>query len=274
MQNMIRYLLAVGLVLVMMTSRAEAKLVTKTVQHQAGGITFVSYLAYDDAARGKQPGVLVFPEWWGVVDFTRQKAEQLARMGYVALAVDMYGAGRTADNPQDAGKLAGQLQPPELRQRARAALEVLRKQEMVDGSKIAAIGFCFGGKVALQLAYSGADIQAVVTFHGELTPPTADEAKSIKAQILVCTGAHDPMASAQKVDAFWQALRDSSTIWEINIYSGAKHSFTNPAADKYNLPGIGYNAVAAERSWIAMQQLFHDVLERKASAQTQPAGPA
>lgn len=265
-----RYMPLGLLALALLANSASAKIITSTVSYKVGQTAFQGYLAYDDTIQEKRPGVLVFPEWWGLVAFAKQKAEQLARLGYVAFAADMYGDGQTTDDPQQAGKMAGQLQPPQLRERAQAALETLRKQETVDGSKVAAIGFCFGGKVALQLAYSGASVQAVVTFHGDLTPPSAAEAKGVKAQILVCTGADDPMAPPEKVDTFWQALRDTGVVWQLNVYSNAKHSFTNPAADKHNMPGVGYNAIAAERSWNAMQQFFREAFERKTPLQTQP----
>ncbi len=263
-----RPILLACLILMVFTRLADAKLITRTLQYKVDETTFISYLAYDDAEPGKRPGVLVFPEWWGMVEFPKQKAEELAKLGYVAMAVDMYGQGRATEDPKLAGNLVAELQPVQLRQRAAAALEMLRKEEQIDGTHIAAIGFCFGGKVALELAYSGADIRAAVSFHSDLTPPSPEDLKKIKAHILVCTGAVDPMAPAQKVQKLWQALTDSDVVWQINVYSGAKHGFTNPAADKYNMPPVGYNALAAKQSWEAMLALFEQVLAKP--PQTRP----
>jgi dienelactone hydrolase len=264
-------LLGVGMVLALLDSQAGAKLVTRTVEYKQDGTTFQGYLAYDDAVEGRRPGVLVFPEWWGLNQFPKDKAEQLAKLGYVAFAADMYGDGKVTADAAEAGKWAGGVSPQQLVQRARAALDTLRKQETVDPSQIAAIGFCFGGNAAFQLAYSGADIKAAVSFHGNLAPPSPEQAAHVKAQLLACTGAADPTVPPEKVQKFWQALEGTSVVWQINVYSGAKHSFTNPAADRYNMPPVGYNALAAERAWKAMQQLFGEVFARKERPRTRPA---
>lgn len=269
-----KVLLLAGL-LALLATQAEGKLVTRTITYKAGETTLQSYLVYDDAVQGKRPGILVFPEWWGLVDFPKKKADQLAQMGYVALAVDMFGDGQTTDDPKEAARLMGELTTQALQQRARAAMDALTRTESVDRARIAAIGFCFGGKVALQLAYTGAHVAAVATFHSDLPPPSKDEAHAIKAQILVQTGADDPMVAPEKVLKFWQAFEGTGLIWQINIYSGARHAFTNPAADAHSkqpgMQGLGYNAIVAERSWSAMQMFFREVFRRDTQPPSQPA---
>lgn len=269
-----RYLLPAALVGLLVT-QTEAKIMSKTIMYKAGETTLQGYLVYDDAIQGKRPGVLVFPEWWGVTDFPKKKADQLARMGYTALAADMFGDGRTTDDPKEAAKLVGQLSPEVLRQRAQAALQVLTQTDSIDMARLAAIGFCFGGKVALELAYSGAPLAAVVTFHADLVPPSTEQARQVKAQILVQTGADDPMVPPEKVLKFWQAMQQTGLIWQIDVYAGAKHSFTNPAADMYRtqhgLQGVAYNAIVADRSWSAMQKFFHEVFRRDTGSSLRPA---
>jgi len=254
-------LLAVSLLLVAAPiARAEVK--TKTVNYTHDGVSMVGYLAWDDAAKGKRPAVLVVHEWWGLNDYARKRAEQLASLGYVAFAADMYGEGKVTTHPQEAGQMAGEVRKnvKTWQGRAQAALKVLQDDDLVDSAKIAAIGYCFGGSTALELAYSGADLAAVVTFHGALPVPEPDQAKAIKAKILICHGALDsfiPEATIQKVrDAFEEAKVD----YEMNYYGGAVHSFTVRDADKASMKGLAYNAAADQRSWSAMLRLFGEVL--------------
>ena len=208
-------------------------------------------LAYDDAVPGKRPGVLVFPEWWGLVDFPKQKAEQLAKMGYVALAVDMYGQGQTTDDPQQAAKLAAAFQPTQMRQRAagRPGGARGRRWSTRDGSPrsdsaSAAMWHC-------RLAYSGADIRAAVDFHGDLTPPSAEEASNQGPDPASAPAPMTRWSRPEGATPFGRPCGTQPRSWQINVYSGAKHSFTNPAADKYDMKGVGHNAVAAERAWSA-----------------------
>ena len=204
--------------------------------------------------------------WWftngGASTITRKRAEQLASLGYVAFAADMYGEGKVTTHPQEAGQMAGEVRKnvKTWQGRAQAALKVLQDHELVDSTKIAAIGYCFGGATALELAYTGADLAAVVTFHGALPVPEPEQAKAVKAKILICHGALDsfiPEATIQKVrDAFEEA----KVNYEMNYYGGAVHSFTVPEADKAGMKGIAYNAAADQRSWRAMLRLFGEVL--------------
>ncbi len=240
----------------------EAAVKTETVTYQVGSKSFKSFLAWDDAAQGKRPGVIVFPEFWGLNDYAKKRAEQLAGMGYVALAADMYGDGKTTEHPKEAGALAGGVRKDtkEWEARANAALKVLQDNSMVDGKKLGAIGYCFGGSTALQLAYSGADLAAAVSFHGALIVPTEEQTKAVKGKILICHGALDtfiPEETAQKTRA---ALDKGQVDYEMVYYGGAVHSFTNPDADKKGLKGIAYNASADRRSWEAMYDLFKETL--------------
>jgi dienelactone hydrolase len=239
----------------------QAEVKTKTVAYAYNGTNFIGHLAWDDAATGKLPGVLVVHEWWGLNDYARKRAEQLASLGFVAFAADMYGDGKVTTHPQEAGQMASAVRKDVKvwQGRAQAALKVLQNHERVDTRRIAAIGYCFGGSTALALAYSGADLSAVVTFHGALPVPDPAQAKAIKAKILICHGALDafiPEGTIQKVrEAFEQAKVD----YEINYYGGAVHSFTVADADKVGMKGMAYNAEADQRSWRDMLRLFGEV---------------
>ncbi len=250
-------LAAIGFMIAPIT-RAEIK--TQEIDYKDGDVQLQGFLAYNDVAPGNAPGVLIVHEWWGHNDYARMRAKQLAELGYVAFALDMFGKGVKADNPTDAGKLAGQFYNDRnlMRSRATAGLNVLKSQKMVDPQRIAAIGYCFGGSTVLELARGGAPLSAVVSFHGGLDFPDTVAAKNIKCKVLVCTGADDPIVPPEKVDAFEKQLKDAKVDYQINIYGGAVHAFTNPEADKKNLPGIAYNEKADKRSWDAMMGLFKE----------------
>lgn len=234
------------------------KLETRVIEVDHAGTKLKCFLASDPSMSGKRPAVLVFPEWWGLNDYSRSRATQLAQMGYVALAVDMYGDGKTTDKADEAGALAGAVykDPKLLRDRAAAALDALVKQPNVDASKVAAIGYCFGGKCALELARSGANLAATVSFHGSLGTANPDDAKSIKGKVLVCTGGADPMVKADEREALAKEMEDAKVDYQMIVYGGAKHAFTNPGVAKYGLQGVGYDKNADERSWQAMKNLF------------------
>jgi dienelactone hydrolase len=243
---------------------ARAAVVTKTVAYEQGGVKLQSVLVYDDQVTLQRPGVLVFPEWWGLNDYVKGRARQLAELGYVALAVDMYGGGRATTDPKVAGALAGQFYgKPLMAERAQAALDQLLRTGLVDDKRVAAIGFCFGGAVAQTLAYSGAPLVGIVSFHGSLVPATPEAAKRNHARFLICHGALDPFTSPAALDAFKQSLDAAKIDYQLVIYSGAKHAFTNPEADAIaaatGLSGIGYNAAAARRSWALMQSFFGEI---------------
>lgn len=260
----LRYFLALVLTLTLVTE-VQAKLITKSVEYRQDGTICQGYLAYDDAGRGQRPGVLVVPEWWGLNDFARQKAEQLAGLGYVALAADMYGQGRVTKDPQEAARLAGELRgnKPLLRARAQAALKALAGEPAVDPKRLGAIGFCFGGTTVLELAYSGAGLKGVVSFHGGLTAPQPAELKGIKTAILVLHGADDPHVSAADIAAFQEAMRQGGLDWQMVFFGGAVHAYMNPAAGSNKAAGVAYDARAARRSWRYMLDFFKEIFAVK-----------
>ena len=243
---------------------ASGEVRTETVKYKLGDTTMIGYMAWDDAVQGRRPGVLVVHEWYGLNDYAKSRARQLAQLGYVALAVDMYGDGVVAKDAAEAGKLATALRNdrPLMRARAQAALETLRKNPACDPRRVAAIGYCFGGGVVLELARSGADIAGVASFHGNLDTPNADDAKNIRAKVLVLHGADDPHVNAAQVAAFQQEMRDAKVDWQMIFYGGAVHSFTNPASGDDPSRGVAYNAAADRRSWDAMKKFFDEIFKK------------
>jgi dienelactone hydrolase len=221
------------------------------------------YLVLDYSVRSKRPGVLIVHEWWGLNDFAKKRADELARMGYVAFAVDMYGKGiRTAD-PEEAGRLAGKYKGDRrlMRGRVRAGFDELRNHEQVDQRRVAAIGYCFGGTTVLELARSGADLAGIVSFHGGLQTPEPARAGSILANVLVLHGADDPMVPPEEVQRFQKEMREAGVDWQMIFYGNAVHSFTNPESGNDPANGIAYNETADRRSWEAMQSFFDEILK-------------
>jgi len=251
-----------GTLILALAGTAGAAVQTKEIEYEEGGAKFKGVLAYDDAAKGKQPGVIVFHEWWGLNDYAKMRAKQLAELGYVAFAADMYGVGKVTDHPDDARKMATEVRMNQKvwLARAQAALKVIQAQEQVDPDKIAAIGYCFGGSTALLLASSGAPLKAVSTFHAGLPPITADQAKMIKARVLVNNGADDTFVAKESIDKFKSALDDAGVKYQFVNYPGAVHSFTVKEADKVGMKGMAYNEAADTKSWQAMRDLFKDTL--------------
>jgi dienelactone hydrolase len=243
----------------------HGKLVTKTVSYEQNGTKLEGYLAYDDSVteKGKVPGILVFPEWWGVNDYVKGRVDQLANLGCVAFAGDMYGGGQSTTEVAKAKELSSQFYgKPLMAERAQAALDQLLKTGLVDESKVATIGFCFGGSTSLALAYSGAPLQGVVTFHGGLIPAPADAAQKTKAKFLILHGALDPLVNKEAVDKFLKSMDNDKLDYQFVEFSGALHSFSKPNSDKARaagLDGVGYNAEAATRSWNQMKVFFGEI---------------
>lgn len=238
---------------------AGAEVTTKTVEYEVGGVTHRGFLAWDSSAGEKpRPGVLVVPEWWGLNDFAREQAQRVAGLGYVAFAADMYGEGKVTTESETAGKWAGALKGnrPELRRRAQAALETLAKQPQVDPDRLAAIGYCFGGTTVLELARAGADLDAVVSFHGGLDFPDAPSTGSVRAKSLVLHGAADPLVPEKDVEEFLGEMKAAGAEVEFVAYPEAVHSFTNPKAGSDPSKGVAYNAEAARKSWEAMKEFL------------------
>ena len=252
----------IGLIMIVMCSVTSGKVQTKEIEYRHGDTVLQGHLAWDDAIEGKRPGVLVVHEWWGNNEYSRHRAEQLAELGYVGFAIDMFGKGITTTDPKEAGKLATAIKSDRqlMRDRAAAGLATLREQELVDSAHIAAIGYCFGGTTALELARSGADIVGVVSFHGGLDAPSP--AAEIKAAILVCHGADDTFISDDELMAFRKEMQDTKADWQMEVYGGAAHSFTNPNADKAGIKGVAYNEKADRRSWEAMKLFFNEILQK------------
>jgi len=255
-----------------MATFARAEIKTEAVDYKQGDTSLKGYLAYDDALQGQRPGIVIFPEWWGLTDYPKHRAEQLAKMGYIAFAADLYGDAKTTDDPKEATALSGELykNPTVLRERARAAVDTLRKQKGVDPSKVAAIGYCFGGTTALELARDGGDVACVVAFHAGLDPLEGDQARSgsVKSKVLLCTGADDAFAPPEKVTAFEKEMNERGADWQVNIYAHAVHAFTNPDADKHGMKNIAYNAEADHRSWKAMEDFFAETIGTGEKAET------
>ncbi|MBI5657023.1 MAG: dienelactone hydrolase family protein [Geobacter sp.] len=243
---------------------AKPQIEGKTVEYRAGDTLLKGYLATDTALKGKRPGVLVVHEWWGLNDYARNRARMLAELGYVALAVDMFGDGKQAMHPDEAGAFAGAVMKHFETGKARfnAALELLRQQPDVDPTRIAAIGYCFGGGVVLNMARQGADLKGVASFHGSLAAVQPAEKGAVKAKILVLTGADDTMVPPGQVAAFNAEMQAAGADFQVISYPGAKHSFTNPDADRiakeFKLP-IAYNAAADKASWEELQKFFSEI---------------
>jgi dienelactone hydrolase len=231
------------------------------IEYRHDDAVLEGYLAYDDQMKGKRPGVIVVHEWYGLNDYAKARAEQVATLGYIAFAIDMYGKGIRAKNVEEAAKLAGIYRSDRrlMRTRAAAGLETLRQQPLADTGRIAAIGYCFGGGTALELARSGAELSGVVSFHGNLDTPNPDDAKAIKAKVLALHGADDPLVTPEQVHAFQGEMRNAAVDWQMVIYGGAVHSFTNPASGSEPSRGIAYNEKADRRSWAAMRLFFDEI---------------
>jgi dienelactone hydrolase len=234
---------------------------TETVEYRSGATSMRGELVYDETRKGKRPGVLVCHDVFGLGSDPRRRAKMLAELGYVALAIDMYGNGKEPKDIQEGMGLLMALvnNRAELRGRVNAALDALRQRPEVDGGKVAAIGYCFGGTVVLELARSGADVKGVVSFHGGLNTPTPADAKNIKAQVLVCHGRADPLVPPAEVDAFVNEMNESGCDWELIQYGKVLHAFTNPANDGKANPNAKYDAKADRHSWNSMKDLFADI---------------
>lgn len=250
------------MVLLAGASFSSAAVKLDAIEYEYDGTKLKGFLAYDDSTKDKRPGVMVVHEWWGLNDYAKERCKKLAELGYVAFAADMYGDGKLTTHPEDAMKFATAVRSnvKAWRGRAEAGLKVLASQPNVDADKLAAIGYCFGGSTCLQLAYTGAPLKAIATFHAALPTPTPEEAKAIKPRILVCHGADDKFIPEKAIKDFRSALDNAGVKYEFVSYPDTVHSFTVPDADKVGNPGMKYNKAADEDSWKKMQALFKDTL--------------
>ncbi len=235
---------------------------TTTVDYRDGNTVFKGFLA-DPEASGSRPGILVVHEAPGLDDHVKRRSQMLAELGYVAFAVDMYGDGKVAVNTDEAMAMLAPVRDNQtmLRSRIRAAFDTLATMPQVDKGRIAAMGYCFGGMVALELARSGAATVATVSFHGMLAAKTPEDARNITGKVLACTGADDPIVPPEQVLAFQKEMTTGGVDWQVVSYGGAKHAFTNTNAAKAGRPALAYNKAADERSWIAMKDFFAEVFK-------------
>jgi dienelactone hydrolase len=240
--------------------KAKAGLKTKWIEYKHGDVALKGYLAYNDGIKGKRPGVLVVPCFRGLKEFDQGRAEHLAKLGYIAFAIDMYGVKPKDDQEAFAlARIYGEDRPL-MRSRAAAGLEVLQKHRLTDSGRIAAIGYCFGGCVALELARSGADIAGIVGFHAGLDTPNPDDGKNIKGKILILHGAEDPVVPMKHVLAFQDEMRKAKVDWQMMFYGGAVHGFSMPESGTDPSKPVAYDEKADKRSWAAMKSFFKEIL--------------
>jgi dienelactone hydrolase len=256
-----RIMFSLILILVGLPCVVEAKVQSRVIPYTYGEMAYEGFLAWDNSVEGKRPGILVVHEWWGLNEYARSRAEQLAALGYVAFAVDMYGKGKVTTHPEKAGEWANLTTSnvDEWLGKAQAGLKILQEDSKVDQARLAAIGYCFGGATVMQLVYGGAQVKGVVSFHGSLPLPPDSKPINHSAKVLIAHGASDPFLKTDHIGQFQASLDSAGMDWQMILYSGAQHSFTNPSADQYGLNGAKYNKQADQRSWIHMRQFFNEL---------------
>ncbi|HEY6839501.1 MAG TPA: dienelactone hydrolase family protein [Geobacteraceae bacterium] len=241
--------------------QAAAAVTGKNVEYTSDGVTMKGYVAWDPSIKGKRPGILVVHEWWGLNDYVRKRADMLAGLGYTALALDMYGGGKQALHPDDAGKFSSEVMKnmPVMQARFNAALDLLKQQPTVDPARMGAIGYCFGGGVVLNMARQGVDLAGVVSFHGSLATAAPAQPGKVRAKILVLNGAADTFITPAQIEAFKEEMTKAGAQYRFISYPDAKHAFTNPEADDYAKKfklNIAYNREADVKSWAEMKDFF------------------
>ncbi len=253
----IMFLLSFGLI-----TQAYAELKTQMVEYKQGDVTLEGYLSYDTKFTGQRPGVLVVHEWKGLNDYAKMRADMLAKLGYVAFAADIYGKDVRPQSVEEAGKVSGSYKGnrPLLRERVIAGLDQLKAQPNVDQTKLAAIGYCFGGTTVLELARAGADVKGIVSFHGGLSSPTPEDANNIKGSVLALHGADDPFVPPSEVADFEKEMKDANVNYQLVKYPDAVHGFTNPD-NTGDMKGAKYNKSADLKSWNRMQVFFKEIFK-------------
>lgn len=244
----------------LLATQAVAASHKEAVDYKDHDVALEGYLTYDEA-EGRRPGVLVVPDWMGLNDHYRKIGDKLAGLGYVVFVADIYGKGVRPKDSEEAKVQATKYKSdrPLMRQRVKAALEELKKNKHVDPNRLAVMGYCFGGTVALELARSSADVKGTVSFHGGLETPNPDDAKNIKGKVLVLHGADDPFVPPKDVAAFEDEMRKAGVDWQMVFYGDAVHAFTTTAAGTDKKKGAAYNEAADRRSWQAMQAFFKEI---------------
>lgn len=247
-------------------SVVNAGVVSEEIEYKVDGDTMKGFIAYDESIKGERPGIIVVHEWWGHNEYARKRTKMLAKLGYTAIALDMYGDGKQASHPKDAGKMAGEIRnnKDKMIHRFNAAKKLLQNNAHTNKDKIAAIGYCFGGGVVLEVARSGENLAGVVSFHGSLVTSSPAKEGKVVAKVLVLNGEDDPFVKPEQIVQFKQEMKSANVDFNFVSYPGAKHSFTNPDADKfgkkYEIP-LAYNKMADEQSWQAMQDFFKDIFK-------------
>ena len=255
------YRIVFGVILTLTLGTTQAAVQTRAVTYDDHGTKLTGHLYWDDAKTGKRPGIVVYHEWWGLNDYAKKRARMLAELGYVAFAADMYGDDKVTTSPDQARQWMQQVTVDVdlWRERANLGLAQLKASDLVDTQKLAAIGYCFGGGTVLQMAYGGADLRGVVSFHGSL-PAAPEEAKSkIKPKILALHGQADAMIPPEVVQNFEAKATAAEANWELVSYGGVRHGFTNPDAGKAGIANLKYDAQADARSWARMKDFFAEI---------------
>jgi dienelactone hydrolase len=248
-------------VLVVLPSTVSAAVIENTMDFEHNGNKYKGYIYHDDAVSGKRPGVMVVHQWWGLTDYAKDRARQLAEMGYVSFAMDMYGENKVTTHPEQAKEWMTQTtsNADAWRALANKGLDLLKSNDKVDTAKVAAIGYCFGGSTVMQLAYSGADVAGVVSFHGSLPPASPEQAKAIKGKVLVEHGNAGTSVPAERIAQFKDVLDQAKVDYTFHGYDGVRHAFTDPGADSRGIENMKYDANADKQSWSAMKTFFKQI---------------
>lgn len=257
-----KLLVAIGCFLGLTLASVQGMLVTKSVDYaDEKGTPLHGFVVYDDVDSGKRPGVLVIHDWRGITDYTHKRAEMLALLGYIAFAADIYGKDLSKEGPPVWSKESSSIKSdrPLYRERERAAYQAFLKQPLLDTTRVAAIGYCFGGTGVIEMARDGLDLKGVVSFHGGLDAKPLSSGATIKTKVLALCGADDPYEKPEDMKAFEQQLRDNNVDYQIVSYGHAVHAFTDKDVDAFNQPGAKYNTEADKRSWKAMRDFFAEI---------------
>lgn len=256
-----KQLIAGSLICFAFILNAQAKVITKEVKYTEAGDEYTSFISYDDQIKGQRPGVLVVHEWWGLDDYAKRRMEMLAKLGYMAFAVDMYGTGKVTDNPEQAKAWMTEATTDVewWRERAIAGIKRLKQHELVLKDKVAAVGYCFGGGTVIQLAYGGANLKGIVSFHGSLPVAEEDSFGNIKAKMLIAHGNSDPFIPRQMLTNFQDQLDKAGADWNMITYGNTLHAFTNPKSDSRGIAALKYNKSADQHSWKAMQLFLEEI---------------
>jgi dienelactone hydrolase len=251
------------LIILIMAQKGIAQIHTESIEYRDVDAVLEGYIAYDESFTDTRPGILVVHDWMGLGDYTKMRCEMLAKLGYFAFAADIYGKGIRPDSPEEAKKQSTKYKSDIIlmRSRVNAALNEMRKQNLVNTLNIAAIGYCFGGTTVLELGRSGANIKGIVSFHGNLNTENKSDAKNIRARILICHGAADPFVPLGELQAFIQEMKDANINWKFISYKGAVHSFTNPGSGDDPSKGAAYNEEADKASWEDMKNFFTEIFK-------------